>query len=113
MKEGAVYVHRKVFCNDCIYLRHERDLGFYDQLQLQSRRSGYSWENNKQYLCSYDMEDNTEERFDPIERTKFRTISVNDPLVLNVNNDCPHYKKKWWKFWIKKRTTVIKEMKEW
>lgn len=30
-------------------------------------------------------------------------IQIAHPYLLNANNDCRRYRKKWWKFWIPRR----------
>ena len=74
----------KVYCENCKYLR--------DNVSRYSYRP-------IQYFCFSPMNMTTSE--DPIYQGK---KLIFDPKALNKDNNCAHYKKKWWKFWIKDKT---------
>jgi len=70
----------KVYCRNCKYLgSYEGEMGEFG------------------YLC-----------FRPLNITKKRNAiheweeTIHSPEIINRNNDCNGYKRKWYKFWVKK-----------
>ena len=73
---------KKVYCKNCKYYRRETLTG--------NPYCGAS----KKYGKMLHSKDNF------LEKSKsFREVWFADEI--NKNNDCPYYKRKWWKFWIK------------
>ena len=94
---------KKVFCINCKYLKKERDLGYYDSINFIGGIPNYQSSRiiDTTPICFVGLNDRILSKDNPIK--KYTTIEylVHNPLVLNIENNCKSYKRKFWKFLIK------------
>jgi len=69
---------KKVYCEDCKYYILTRD----------------AWKIKNWPECKFTKEE--ESTFE-----KVKTVFGMSPSTKNEKNDCPDYRRKWWKFWVK------------
>lgn len=74
----------KVYCNDCAYLKKEREPDPFGHMS---------------YWCKLAESYMVEGNFFKVKNKIKQNIKYE--MSYENNNNCPDYKRKWWKFWLK------------
>jgi hypothetical protein len=103
---------KKVYCSNCIYLSDESAVvapRHYHNIRFRNEPDKRI--NNGVDICISGMEKKTIEVYSPIHREIKLTVTVDNPFIRNMNNDCIMYKEKLYPkiiSWIKKYSNKIR-----
>ena len=84
----------KVFCKKCKYYSVESSIAYYTEVEF--RDSDRKVQSGTP-ICTHDIITKSTVVSTPVERHIEKNYTVNNPYVLNANNDCPFFEK--YKFW--------------
>ena len=93
---------KKVNCKNCKW-----NGGWFSNSLTYDGRKGWQW-------CEYFIKNTRRKLFKSkftgiVEEKEPAIIRVVRKAKLNSEGECPHYKRKWWKFWIKEKQVEVGE----
>jgi hypothetical protein len=85
----------KIYCENCKFLYEKFD-NFYNNIIFKNDKEQFI---PTPYMCLSNLEIKENNCNSPIHKIISYDILVDNPNLLNFNNTCKYYKRKWWKFW--------------
>jgi len=87
-------MQNKVFCSNCKFLKK---VAFkYQYFYLKYDKNGLYEDCHDSKICVCRTKTKVETHANPIRSSNHTILIIDDPYVLNQNNDCTFYQGKWW-----------------